>query len=148
MMTVELSTTERPVLKKGVSEYKFTGVMSVSLARGLAGMAFDAIDISETEFEEKEVEEHVCLGWSHCGPVYGRSYMRRYNALDILIEGTKAKHLVLPASLTRKRLNAVKRNDAIRSVAIPDDAKLFSMKDGNLYNKKGTILMFSNKPVK
>ena len=74
--------------------------------------------------------------------------MRRYNALDILIEGTKAKHLVLPASLTRKRLNAVKRNDAIRSISVPDDAKLFSMRNGDLYNKKGTILMFSNKPVK
>ena len=148
MMTIKLSTTEQIVLKKGESEYKFTGVMSVNVARGLAKMFFEAIDISETEFEEKEVEEHVCLGWSHSGPVYGRSYMRRYNALDILIEGTKAKHLVLPASLTRKRLNAVKRNDAIRSISVPDDAKLFSMRNGDLYNKKGTILMFSNKTVK
>jgi hypothetical protein len=50
-----------------VSEYKFTGVMSVNFAMGLAGMAFDA--------------------------------------------------------------------------------KLFSMKDGYLYNRRGTILMFNNKPM-
>lgn len=67
MMTVELSTTEQIVLKRGVSEYKFAGVMSVNFAMGLAGMAFDA--------------------------------------------------------------------------------KLFSMKDGNLYNRRGTILMFNNKPM-
>ena len=67
MMTVELSTTEQLVLKKGVSEYKFAGVMSVNFARGLAGMAFEA--------------------------------------------------------------------------------KLFSKKDDNLYNRKGTILMFNNKPM-
>jgi hypothetical protein len=65
MMTVELSTTEQLVLKRGVSEYKFTGVMSVNFAMGLAGMAFDA--------------------------------------------------------------------------------KLFSMKDGYQYNRRGTILMFNNK---
>ena len=67
MMTVELSTTEQLVLKKGVSEYKFAGVMSVNFAMGLAGMAFEA--------------------------------------------------------------------------------KLFSKKDDNLYNRKGTILMFNNKPM-
>ena len=42
MMTVELSTTEQLALKKGVSKYKFTGVMSVNFAIGLAGMAFDS----------------------------------------------------------------------------------------------------------
>lgn len=41
-MTVELSTTEQLALKRGVSEYKFAGVMSVNFAMGLAGMAFDA----------------------------------------------------------------------------------------------------------
>ena len=67
MMTVELSTTEQLALKKGVSKYKFAGVMSVNFAMGLAGMAFDT--------------------------------------------------------------------------------ELLSMKDGNLYNRKGTILMFNNKPM-
>jgi hypothetical protein len=27
------------------------------------------------------------------------------------------------------------------------DAKLFSMKDGNLYNRRDAILMFNNKPM-
>lgn len=67
MMSVELSTTEQLALKRGVSEYKFTGVMSVNFAMGLAGMAFDA--------------------------------------------------------------------------------KLFSMKDGHLYNRRDAILMFNNKPM-
>ena len=121
--------------------------MSVDAAARITECEFQHIDISEAEFEEKEVKEYVCLGWPHCGLVYGRLYMRKINALETIINNIKAKKLVLPATLTRKQLNAVKRNEGIARVSVPTDAKLFSMKDGHLYNKKGTILMFKNKIV-
>ena len=99
--------------------------MSVDAAARITECEFQHIDISEAEFEEKEMEEYVCLGWSHCGPVYGLSYMRKLNALETIINNIKAKKLVLPATLTRKQLNAVKRNEGIARVSVPTDAKLF-----------------------
>lgn len=84
-------------------------------------------------------------------PVYGRRYMRKINAFISLVDGLTAMQLILPATLTRKQLNVIKRNNGITGVAVPGDARLFSMKDGHLYNKKGTILMFENKmryPIK
>lgn len=39
---------------------------------------------------------------------------------------------------------AVYGNSGIRDVEVSDSCKLFSMKDGQLYNKKGTILIFDN----
>lgn len=144
MTTIDLSKQEL-VVNNDMRELKFTGLMTVDAASRITDYAFDIIDISEAEFEEKEVEEYVCLGWTHCGPVYGRSYMRKLNALTTILNCINTKKLILLVSLTRKQLNAVKRNCGIESILVPDGAKLFSMKDGHLYNKKGTILMFENK---
>ena len=146
MTTIDLST-QGILLDEHVSEVKFVGFVPVDVVEKLTKRVFDVVDVSEAEFEEKEVEDYVCLGWSHCGPVYGRSFMRKLHALMTIINGFKVKKLVLPASLTRKQLNAVKRNASVQVVEVPGDAKLFSMKDGHLYNKKGTILMFENKVV-
>ena len=144
MKTIDLSN-QGVCLEKDVREVKFVGLVPVKVAESLANRTFDVVDVSEATFEEKEA--YVCLGWSHCGPVYGRSYMRKLDALMTIINGFNVKKLILPASLTRKQLNAVKRNASVQVVEVPSDAKLFSMKDGHLYNKKGTILMFENKVV-
>ena len=144
MTVIDLSSPQA-VFEDNVKEVKFVGLVPVSIAERLAKREFDVVDVSEAEFEEKEVEDYVCLGWSHSGPVYGRSFMRKLHSLMTIINEFKVKKLILPASLTRKQLNAVKRNEAIQSVEVPGDAKLFSMKNGHLYNKKGTILMFENK---
>ena len=144
MKTIDLSN-QGVCLEKDVREVKFVGLVPVKVAESLANRTFDVVDVSEATFEEKEA--YVCLGWSHCGPVYGRSYMRKLDALMTIINGFNVKKLILPASLTRQQLNAVKRNASVQVVEVPSDAKLFSMKDGHLYNKKGTILMFENKVV-
>ena len=144
MKTIDLSN-QGVCLETDEREVKFVGLVPVKVAESLANRSFDVVDISEATFEEKEEEAYVCLGWSHCGPVYGRSYMRKLHALMTISNGFNVKKLILPASLTRKQLNAVKRNESVKVVEVPSDAKLFSMKDGHLYNKKGTILMFENK---
>ena len=144
MKTIDLSS-QGIFLEEHEREVKFVGLVPVKAAEKLANRTFDVVDVSEATFEEKEEEAYVCLGWSHCGPVYGRSYMRKLDALMTIINGFNVKKLILPASLTRKQLNAVKRNASVKVVEVPSDAKLFSMKDGLLYNKKGTILMFENK---
>ena len=125
-------------------EVKLIGFLSEWVARELSMQEFDILDVSEVEFEVGEKKDHICLGWSHCGPVYGREYMRKIDSFMDLVDGLTVKRLILPASLTRKQLNAIKRNNGITGVAVPDDARLFSMKDGNVYNRKGTILMFEN----
>ena len=38
-------------------------------------------------------------------------------------------------------------NFAMGLAGMAFDAKLFSMKDGNLYNRRDAILMFNNKPM-
>ena len=150
MQTIDLATLGY-IIEFEDKEIKLTGFMHEHMAERFATMEFDVLDISDVKFEEGEKEDYVCLGWSHCGPVYGRSYMRKINAFMSLVDGLTAMQLILPATLTRKQLNAIKRNNGITGVAVPDDARLFSMKDGHLYNKKGTILMFENKmrcPIK
>ena len=144
MKTIDLSN-QGVCLETDEREVKFVGFVPVKVAESLTKRTFDVVDVSEAVFEEKEEEAYVCLGWSHSGPVYGRSYMRKLDALMTIINGFNVKKLILPASLTRKQLNAVKRNASVQVVEVPSDAKLFSMKDGHLYNKKGTILMFENK---
>lgn len=144
MKTIDLSN-QGVCLETDEREVKFVGLIPVKVAESLTKRTFDVVDVSEAVFEEKEEEAYVCLGWSHSGPVYGRSYMRKLHALMTIINGFNVKKLILPASLTRKQLNAVKRNGSVQVVEVPSDAKLFSMKDGHLYNKKGTILMFENK---
>ena len=42
-------------------------------------------------------------------------------------------------------MNRIKNNKNIKEVVVADECSLFSMKDGDIYNKKGTILVFSNK---
>ena len=144
MQTIDLATLGY-IIELENKEVKLTGFMEEHMAERFADMEFDVLDISGVEFEEREKEDYMCLGWSHSGPVYGRKYMRKINAFMSLVDGLTAKELILPATLTRKQLNAIKRNKDIAKVSVPDDAVLFSMKDGNLYNKKGTTLMFDNK---
>ena len=47
--------------------------------------------------------------------------------------------------LKRRHMNRVKNNKSIKEVVVTADCELFSMKDGDVYNKKGTILTYSNK---
>ena len=42
-------------------------------------------------------------------------------------------------------MNRIKNNSNIKEVIVVEESPLFSMKDGDVYNKKGTILIFSNK---
>lgn len=108
------------------------------------GTSYSIVDLSQGEYIEEVIEEirTVCLGYSHSGGVYcDRRVNAKYNSLQVLLEKLSAEVVILPPSVTRKQMNACMRNQRISQIHVTDDCKLFSMKDGNVWNKKGTILI-------
>jgi hypothetical protein len=63
----------------------------------------------------------------------------------MFVEDIVTDKIILPSYIKRKHMNRIKNNKNIKEVVVADECSLFSMKDGDVYNKKGTILVFSNK---
>lgn len=106
------------------------------------GDYYQVVDLSQAHFMEEEQCYRRSLGWSHSGPMYyGGTLTKKVNALQTLLENLHAGTVVLPADVTRKFLNVCIRSENIGYILVPDDCRLFSMKDGNIWNKKGTILI-------
>ena len=129
-----------------LKELKLVGRITDFTIFCLDGCLFDVVDISEAEFIEEDKEEYVCYGFSHSGPVYGkRKVIRHYDNLALFAERVYPKKIIVPPTLKRKHMNRLIANDFIEQIIVPEDCQLFSMKDGNVYNKKGTTLVFENK---
>ena len=110
----------------------------------VASTPADVVIVKEFIVEDKE--ENICLGYSHCGPVYSsRICTRHYDYLEMFVEDIVTDKIILPSYIKRKHMNRIKNNKNIKEVVVADECSLFSMKDGDVYNKKGTILVFSNK---
>ena len=101
------------------------------------------VDLSQGQFEETEEETHRCYGMSHSGGVYGTAYMKKVSALDIFLECLHAGTVILPANVKKRQLKICIQNRDIAQILVPEDCRLFSMKDGNIWNKKGTELIHS-----
>ena len=148
---MEIFNEERLLLSNSkdlekLSEIKVGGKISKEHGHRLGWHTFSVVDLSEAEFTEEYKEEYVCLGFSHCGPVYSdRLCNRHYDYLAIFINDVRTNKIILPPTLKRRHMNRVKENRSIKEVIVTDDCQLFSMKDGDVYNKKGTILAYSNK---
>lgn len=106
------------------------------------GDYYEIVDLSQAHFMEEELSYRRSLGWSHSGPqYYGRTLTKKVSALQTLLENLHAGTVVLPADVTRKLLNVCINSENIGCILVPDECRLFSMKDGNIWNKKGTILI-------
>jgi hypothetical protein len=133
-------------LDEAYKRIKIIGKIETDLNDYFGLSEFKVIAISEAEFVEKDIEEQMCLGWSHCGPVYSsRICTRHYDYLEMFVEDIVTDKIILPSYIKRKHMNRIKNNKNIKEVVVADECSLFSMKDGDIYNKKGTILVFSNK---
>ena len=96
------------------------------------------LDLSKAIFikEEPKVSTFVC---------HGRAFESRSKDSDPLMELLASVHtvrVVLPANISRKQLNVAIKSENIYQIIVTDDCGLFSMKDGNVWNKKGTILVY------
>mgnify|MGYP003317829948 CR=1 FL=1 len=134
------------LILKNITEIKVVGKISRNVSPPLTWHTFSVVDISETDFIEEYKEEYLCLGFSHCGPVYSnRLCNRHYDYLAMFINDVLTQKIILPPTLKRRHMNRIKENSSIKEVVVTDDCQLFTMKDGDVYNKKGTTLVFSNK---
>ena len=128
-------------------EIKIVGCVSEALCSYYLHMSsYKVVDLSEAEFIEEDKEESVCLGFSHSGPVYSnRICTRHYDYLEMFLSDIMTDKIILPPYVKRRHMNRIKDNSSIKKVIVHDECPLFSMKDGDVYNKKGTTLVFSNK---
>ena len=110
------------------------------------GDYYEVVDLSQAEFMEEEQWYRRTLGWSHSGPMnYGGMRTKKVNSLKTLLEKLHVGTVILPADITRKMLNVCINNENIGCILVPDDCRLFSMKDGSIWNKKGTRLIHEQK---
>ena len=128
------------------NEIKIVGKITCDLTQKFGYIHFEVIDLSNAEFIVEDKEENICLGYSHCGPVYSsRTCTRRYDYLEMFVKDIVTDKIILPSYVKRMHMNRIKNNSNIKEVIVVEESPLFSMKDGDVYNKKGTILIFSNK---
>lgn len=93
------------------------------------------LDLSQAKFNIEEQGSSVCHGRAYGG--------NKIDVLSYLIERINPYVLVLPNDCARRHVNAAIRK-RIPRIEVSENCKLFSMKDGNLYNKKGTTLVYEN----
>ena len=123
------------------------GQFCLPILKCFSRRSYDVLDLSQATFGYAEEDYCVCLGMSHSGPVYGSSGTRQVDMLTRLLGSIEALEVILPDDVARRHLNAILKNENIYSVKVGDDCKLFSMKDGSVYNKKQTILVFEPRPA-
>ena len=127
------------------NELKLIGEIDLSVLAVLNRHDFYFLDISEAEFGIDEEKWHVCLGWSHSGPVYGNSGWRDVEVLKRFLEEINAKAILLPDNVQRRHINSAKKNTHIKELQVSPNCPLFSYEDGKLMNKKKTKPIFNCK---
>lgn len=134
------------VLKDSPQEVAIIGKVTLDDAISLYhNHHYEVLDLSQGTFGYEAEEWCQYLGWSHCGPVYGNSGVRSVDVLQRLLERINAVKVTLPDDVARRHMNTIKKNEHIREVEVGAGCKLYSMKDGNVYNKKGKILMYKQR---
>ena len=101
---------------------------------------WDILDLSQVVFEidteELEVQGFVC---------HGRAMAFRQKKIEPLLDILSSVHavkVILPSNVSRKQMNAAIKNKCIYQIEVAEDCLMFQMKDGNVWNKKGTILIY------
>lgn len=126
-------------------ELKLIGEIDLNTLAVLNRYEYDFLDIAEAEFGIDEEKWYVCLGWSHCGPVYGNSGWRDVEVLKRFLEEINAKTILLPDNVQRRHINAAKKNSSIKELQVSKNCPIFVYEDGKLMNKKKTKPVFNCK---
>ena len=127
-----------------IKEKKIEGKIDLKGLRLLLREEYEFLDISEAEMGIDEEQWEVCLGWSHHGPVYGRSGWRKVEVLKRLLEEIDAKTILLPDDVQRRHINAARKNPCVERLQVRPTCPLFAYEDGKLLNKKKTLLVFGD----
>ena len=125
---------------------KIIGPVSTELCyHYLHTSSYKIVDISEAKFIEEDKE--VRLDYiTPDGPIYGtKTRIQHFDYLEMFVSDIMTEKIILPPNIKRKHMNRIKDNCSIKEVVVVDECPLFSMKDGDVYNKKGTTLVYCNK---
>lgn len=136
---------EKACIQKVDGSVIVTGEVDLEVCKRILKKCYGVLDLSQATFIIDEEEWYQFLGMSHHGPVYGNSGWREVEVLKRLLQEVCADKVILPADVARRHMNAIIKNEDIYEVEVPDDCKLFAMKDGNVYNKKLTKLVFKKR---
>lgn len=137
-----------PNLDETYRRIKIVGQFKTDLEEYFGLSGFEVVDISEAKFIEEDKEIRLDYVTPN-GPVYGtKTRVSHFDYLEMFLRMIITDEIILPPYAKRKHMNRIKDSSCIERVIVTDDSKLFSMKDGDVYNKKGTILVFKNKKLK
>lgn len=130
-----------------IKEIKLVGKIASITLFYLYKHEFDVVDLTEAEFIEEDKKEKILRMYTPDGiPVYSKEeHLIHYDYLEMFAEDVCTQKIIVPATLKRRHMNRFTKNYSIEQIIVPEDSQLFSMKDGNVYNKKGTTLVYKNK---
>lgn len=121
---------------------KLVGQMSLSKIEVINHRIYEYLDISEATFGFEEVRWSNFLGYSHHGPVYGRSGVRQEDVLDKFISTIRVSTLVFPDDVEINRINYAKYNSSIKNIIVRDTCERFAYIDGKLIDKETKFVVF------
>lgn len=107
------------------------------------GDYYETVDLSQATFSEYEYTCQRGTRLGHSGlTAHGRgTATKRVDTFLTLLDRLHAGTVILPSGVTRKQMNACIKSGTIGRIIVTDDSRLFSMKDGDIWNKKGTLLV-------
>lgn len=128
------------------SEIKIVGQINDDIGLYLCSCCFKLVDISEADFIEEDKEVRLDYITPDGCPIYGtKTRIQHLDYLEMFLRDITTEKIILPPNIKRRHMNIIKDKCSIKEIVVEDNCELFSMKDGNVYNKKGTTLVFSNK---
>lgn len=146
MRTIDLSKEKMcEVLNSQMTKIALIGKVSLNDSCLLSRYKLDVLDLSSAVFGTEQEEWCQFLGYSHCGPVYGNSGVKEVEVLKRVLQEVNTRRIILPDDVARRHINTIKNNTNILSVEVGENCKLFTMKDGQVYNKRGTLLVFEQR---
>lgn len=127
-------------MEKNRCEHRVVGAVDSRDLEDIKLRDWDLLDLSRALFESN-ADEPVAQGVVSHGRTMAFRPKKTEPLLDLL-SSIHAVRVVLPATVSRKQLNAAIRNTCIYQIEVLEDCPLFTMKDGDVWNKKGTILFY------
>ena len=125
-----------------ISYYKPDSKLSLTDITKMERYRYKVLDLSMGNFGEQE--ERKCSGMSHWGAC-GSVWVSTVEIIKRVLETVTADLVILPDDIARRHINTIKKNERIKGVRVSEKCKLFSMIGEDLYNKKGSILMYKSR---
>lgn len=109
------------------------------------GRVYSVLDLSGATFEKGKTLTSGNSSFSHGRVVCEKPSVN--DALRDILGGVFAYKILLPAKVGKRQIKALSDNPHAYDAAVPNDCKLFYMKDGNICERKTGEFVFVRKVV-